>query len=113
MEHEKKKLYRWIAEHTWALCEKVCPKKETSARCCFDDQCGAVAKGLRAKGLPVPERVGEVRFLGPEGCIIEPWQRPICAEYHCMVRDIGPPGEQVEDKEWLRKYFNLKRLIRE
>jgi hypothetical protein len=55
--------------------------------------------------------VGTPRFLGPNGCILEPWQRPLCAKYHCWYNGVLGPVPHAAmlavDPEWVVKFYRL------
>lgn len=71
-------------------------------RCCDDAFCGMVESALKAVGRPVPEYTGnsEVRFMGPNGCVVAPEDRPGCSGYVC-------PSTIAKDRNLRREWTRL------
>jgi len=77
------------------------------------ETCDNVTEDLKTRGLPVPPVEGVIRFLGPLGCVLPPWQRPYCSRYHCWFHPpVSPsPKFRKDEKKWLKEYSRLQDAI--
>ncbi len=77
--------------------------------CCSDEDCASTqdfAKELRGVDISHLNTANKIRFLGENGCVVEPYLRPICTVHVCenhYMTDIGF-NEQYFD---LREEINL------
>lgn len=60
----------------------------------------AEEKGLKLQRTDHPK----LPFMGPDGCVLEPWQRPICAVHVCE-------GRLYRDLDFYKAYFELRERI--
>ena len=97
--------YQEIANFTRPQCMGGCPDP---GGCCQPRYCEAAT--LRAaqcgEELPPPSG-GRLPYLGPAGCNVDPWLRPLCAVHVCEARLIADP---VFAKEYLALREKVLRL---
>ena len=99
-------LYEEVAALTWSHCEHAC-QLEPRYDCCHILFCSLVrATSLRRGGL-ILESTGHptLLFMGPQGCVVPPYLRPLCAKHTCVnntLRAHPDPGP-----EWKKRYKEL------
>jgi len=99
-------LFRDMSELTAPECAKSCRIPHS---CCDDMYC-EMAESLAAKhGVTLTRTTHpRLRFMGPNGCVVEPHFRPLCTLHTCAINSHGvKPG----DHEWTKKYFELRDKI--
>ncbi len=86
--------YRAIAELTQPRCMGGCPEP---GGCCRPQYCLLAETRARqfGKTLP-PQNHPTLRYMGPEGCVVPPHLRPLCAVHVCEfhVRQDAAFGEE-------------------
>ena len=56
----------------------------------------------------IPTSHPTLKFMGPTGCIVEPYLRPLCTLHTCAVNGIG---FKAGDDVWNKKYFALRKQL--
>lgn len=99
---ELRQLYAEIARITREKCG-VCL---APYGCCAPDACEMVEAAAYEDCIELPPKTGHpmVPFMGAKGCILEPYQRPICAIHTCERHLWGDPAFRVQ-------YFELRARI--
>lgn len=73
-------LYVEIAE----LTKPKCGQCRVPYQCCQPDVCELIALCAKEDGIDLPRTDHPtLPFMGPEGCTLEPFQRPLCAVHVC------------------------------
>lgn len=53
----------------------------------------------------IPDETQAIPMMGPNGCRVEPYLRPLCTLHTCAVNSFGfKPG----DEKWTEEYFELR-----
>ena len=100
MKEELKKLYKEIAE----LTKPKCGQCRIPHYCCQPEHCEATARYAAEMGVMLNRTDHpKLPFLGPEGCVVEPHLRPICAVHVCE--------NHLWNVEFSEKYFALRNAI--
>tara|TARA_Y100000310_G_scaffold294825_1_gene325606 strand:- start:7 stop:444 length:438 start_codon:yes stop_codon:yes gene_type:complete len=117
-----KELGKQMAEHTHPVCSSgTCP--EGAYKCCDDLFCSMAVDyakknwGVELETVSSPamgdivfaDRLAKLpaRFLGAEGCTVEPHLRPACTHYVCGIR-LRPSGLiGTKGAEWDARYVKL------
>jgi hypothetical protein len=78
---EIRQLYAEIA----ALTKPKCGECPVPYHCCEPDMCKMIETFAKEDGIELPPRTDHPKlpYMGPEGCILEPYQRPLCAIHVC------------------------------
>lgn len=96
-----KKLYADIAEMTRPKCG-TCTVPNS---CCGPMYCDLAAMRAEEYGVELKDTDHpKLRFMGANGCTVEPYLRPICAVHVCEQKLVGDPT-------FTRKYFALRDRI--
>lgn len=104
METEEQ-LFKEMAELTLPKC-KECPRPMS---CCDPMYCEIAEGYSKERGFPVPEKhAGRLPFMGPNGCVMPPHQRPLCTLHVCSINGLG---FDPKDPEWTKNYFKLREKI--
>lgn len=82
----KKKVYGWIYKFTRDKCE-LCAV--TGCKC-TDRICAHVELCASKLGLGFPKGKHQLRFIGPQGCVVPPEHRETCAIYLCEYAQNKP-----------------------
>ena len=107
MKPETVTLFREMSELTAPECAKNCKIPHS---CCDDMYCGMAEEiALDQHGITLTRTSHPtLRFMGPNGCTVEPHLRPLCTLHTCAVNSHGfKPG----DPEWTKRYFDLREKI--
>lgn len=101
MQAELRGLYQEIAD----LTKPKCGECNVPYACCQPDVCELIAQFAKEDGIELPPRTDHPRlpFMGPEGCILEPYQRPLCALHVCEKHTWEP--------RFRAKYYDLRARI--
>ena len=84
------------------LTSEQCIQDNCPGLCCSPEQCEIVKNDLDGQG--VEYKVGtdpKMLFLTETGCVLEPWQRPICTLHIC-------DKFLMEDADLHNRYFHLR-----
>jgi hypothetical protein len=57
----------------------------------------------------VPTGHPTIPFMGPNGCTVQPYLRPLCTLHTCKINSLG----FTKDPDWDRQYFELRDKINE
>ncbi len=101
-------LYQEIADHT----KPECARCFNPYSCCDSMYCNMATEYAEKEwGVDLtPLRTGhdKLPYMGPEGCVVAPHLRPLCALHTCQVNGVGfKPGDDV----WNEHYFKLREEI--
>ena len=106
-------LWQKMAEHTCVKCgtphcriiEEIRPN-----RCCDQEYCQLTKKYAQERfGIELqPTNHPTLPFMGPTGCTVAPYLRPICSLHQCSINSIGVLRG---DPEWTLEYFRLREEI--
>ena len=103
-------MYRELAEITKVECD-TCPSVATKPyRCCHKWACELAKEYALWQWNVELNFTGhvDIPFMDKDGrCIVAPHLRPMCASHICSAEETG----RVEDPEWSKKYFELRRAI--
>jgi hypothetical protein len=107
------KLWKQMAEHTCGKCGtphcRIIPEISPN-RCCDKLYCNIAQNYAKNRfGIELkPTGHPDLPFMGPTGCTVEPYLRPICAVHQCSINSLGVlRGDPV----WTREYFRLREAI--
>jgi len=75
-------LYQRMYEITASKCKKC-------GSCCDPTQCADTKKFAETTGKEIPPLPESGSYLGEDGCILAPHQRPICTVHHCAINGLG------------------------
>ena len=103
-----------LFQQMYELTNPECGKCRVPLSCCDAMYCGCAQEyALEEWGVdltPVRTDHPTLPFMGPAGCSVPPYLRPLCTLHVCSINDIGiKPG----DSEWTSKYFKLREQIDE
>jgi hypothetical protein len=99
-------LYQEMADLTSPECSTVCKIPHS---CCDDMYCGLAKERADELGVEVkPTGHPTLPFMGPNGCTIAPYLRPLCTFHTCAINSMG---FKIADPKWTRKYFSLRDKI--
>jgi hypothetical protein len=103
LEQELRQLYAEIAE----LTKPKCGECRAPYQCCQPDACGMIEQFAKEDGKELPPKTDHPKlpYMGPNGCILEPYQRPLCAIHVC--------DNHLVALEFRLKYFDLRERINE
>lgn len=103
MRNELKQLYSEIA----ALTKPKCGQCRVPYGCCKPDACMMIEAFAKEDGIELPPKTDhpELPYMGPDGCILEPYQRPLCAIHVCE--------NHLWNLDFSTKYFHLRARISE
>lgn len=112
MSEKLKNLYRQMADHTVNECDNcLCPHS-----CCAPEHCEMTRQfALKEWGVTLkPTGHERLPFMGPDGCTVEPYLRPICTVHTCDINAVGfKKGKDGPDFEWTERYFEIRGKIEE
>lgn len=106
MLQELKVLFQEMADHTLLEC-KQCFRPYS---CCSPEYCEMAIEYAKQEFNIDLQKTGHDRLplMGNNGCIAEPYLRPLCTLHTCSINSIGfgKLGQQ-----WTDKYFELREKI--
>lgn len=100
-------LFKEMSDLTAPECASNCRRPHS---CCSPEYCEMAEDAATQQGikLEAPMSHPTLRFMGPNGCVLEPHLRPLCTLHTCAVNSLGfKPG----DPEWSRRYHDLRERI--
>lgn len=93
-------IFAQLAEHT----RPACASCRVPYACCSAQQCQATARMAREDlGTDLAHLVTDhptLPFMGPDGCVVAPHLRPICAVHVC--------GQHLTQDAWSARYWDLR-----
>jgi len=99
--------YQEMADFTLADCRDYC---KTAYSCCSAEYCKFTVdyafEKYNIKLLPASN--GPIPFIGPQGCVVPPYLRPVCTVHHCDINSVGFKKNCIE---WTEKYYELRERI--
>lgn len=109
---ELKALYKEMA----ALTRPKCGECRCPLSCCSPEYCDQTAEfALESWGVRLEDSGYEnpkgLRFMGPDGCIVEPYLRPICTVHVCEIHYMTSP-EFSDEYFMLRARLNALEMVR-
>lgn len=101
-----KALYLRMSELTAPECATVCRIPHS---CCDPMYCELTTDIAKERGVTLePTGHPTLRYMGPNGCIVEPYFRPLCTLHTCEINSFG---FKRGDEKWTRRYFKLREEI--
>lgn len=99
--------YAEMSEHTKNECAHGCRAPHS---CCSPEYGDMAAIVMKLYEAPIPVSTGHLicRFMGPTGCIVEPYLRPICTLHVCCINSLG---FKPNDPAWTERYFEIRARI--
>lgn len=97
-------LMQEMADLTFPECRDSC---NVPLSCCDEMYCEITAKyALAEHGIDLkPDLTQKLPLMGPGGCRVEPYLRPLCTLHTCAINAFGwKPG----DVDWTNYYFELR-----
>ncbi len=71
--------------------------------------CSIAEDWSKERGYPVPEKnPGKLPFMGSNGCVLPPHQRPLCSLHVCVINGLG---YDPKDPKFTEDYFKLREEI--
>lgn len=109
MNPEPENRVRLFAE-MYAHTKNECANCRAPYSCCSPEYGEMAARGMLEANEPIPPSTNNPRcqFLSTQGCIIQPYQRPLCTLHTC---DVNSLGFKRNDPEWTEKYFEIRERI--
>jgi hypothetical protein len=105
-------LYAIMAAITEPLCGKTCSTRPPKSpyRCCSPEYCDFAAQYAKEEFNITLQATGntELRFMGPNGCTVDPYLRPMCTMHVC---DVNAFGFLRSDLTFMEIYDNLRAKI--
>jgi hypothetical protein len=102
-----KLLYEQMAEHT----QPECAKCRVPFSCCSPEYCDMATATAERHGVKLrPTGHPTLLYMGPSGCTVEPYLRPLCTVHTCAINSFG---FKPNDTKWTKKYFRLRDRIEE
>lgn len=96
------KMFRNGMQLMYELTSKKCELDKCHGICCSPEQCEIVKNDLDAQGVEYNQGTHPtMAFLTDDGCILEPWQRPLCTLHIC-------DKFLMSDELFYSKYFHLR-----
>jgi len=103
-----KRLYQEMYELTVGECAKC----RLPYSCCSRHHCELAKEWAQEEWsmeLP-PFNDAEIPYLSNQGCVIEPYLRPMCTFHTCEICSLG---FKKDDNKWTDRYFDLRHSIDE
>ena len=88
----------------YELTNPECGKCHIPYSCCSREYCELARERAQEFGVVLSDVNPDIPFLGPTGCIVEPYLRPLCTVHTCDVLDFG---HSLNSLKWDRKYWTL------
>jgi hypothetical protein len=105
-------LFQKMADLTAPECASTCRAPHS---CCDEMYCQLTKDyAMERYGIVLrPEEPCEgnphhLPFIGPKGCVVAPYLRPLCTLHTCQINSLG---FKAGDEKWTRKYFKLRTEI--
>lgn len=97
------RLFRELADHTAPECANNCRIPHS---CCDAVYCAMTEDYARNCGVELKHTDHPtLKFMGPNGCTVEPHLRPLCTYHTCAINGFG---FKPNDPDWTAKYFKLR-----
>lgn len=94
--------YKELSQQMYLLtkgeCDKGCRSKHG---CCSVNNCLMAKEVAKSLNINLPEMIGNM-YLSEAGCILEPWQRPVCTIHVCGIANLGTLGDYFKDEQYFR-----------
>lgn len=102
------RLYQEMSDLTAPECANVCAVPHS---CCSPEYCEMAADLAAEQGVSLLRTDHPtLAFMGPSGCVVPPYLRPLCTFHTCAIASLGfKPG----DPAWTERYFKLREEIEE
>lgn len=99
-------LYQQMYEHTRSICH-------CQHSCCSPEYCEmAEQTAIEYRQIDIKSQRTEHKilpYMGPNGCVLQPYLRPLCTVHNCLIAAIGVGPTE----EWTNRYFELREQINE
>ncbi len=114
MPESKFRLFERMANLTAPLCasgKDECEKFSGNPhRCCKRKFCKMAEVNIKRSGIEIKPFKKRIMFLGPIGCIVPAYLRPVCALHVCSI-SWAAESHIEHDPGKTKQYFDLRRLI--
>jgi len=101
MKQKLKDLFAEMAALTWEKCKVDC--RTPTPSCCSPEYCDMALEYAKENGIELEKPEGSNLLIGPNGCLAEPWLRPLCS-FHICERSLS-------DSTFYKNYFELRERI--
>jgi len=110
MEKERRQtreMFQQISDLTLPECRSTC---KIPYSCCSPEYCLMAIDYAKDKWKVIltPTKHPKLPLMGKNGCIAEPYLRPLCSIHTCEINSIGI---KKNDPEWTKKYFELREKL--
>ena len=96
------KMFRNGMQLMYELTSAQCNQDECHGICCSPEQCEIVKTDLDAQGVEYNQGTHPTMvFMAKGGCVLEPWQRPLCTLHICDKL-------LMQDDMFYNRYFHLR-----
>ncbi|MCZ6843227.1 MAG: hypothetical protein O7G32_10405 [SAR324 cluster bacterium] len=94
--------YQEMADLTKPMCMQDCPEP---GGCCDARYCDAAEARAGEFGVQLPRQRHEtLKYMGPRGCVVPPYLRPLCAVHVCEFY-------VLRKKSFARRYLPLREEV--
>lgn len=106
-----KKSLQILFEEMSKLTQPKCAQCKIPFSCCSQEYCEIAKNYAKEKGIELIEtNHPKLPFMGPNGCIVPPYLRPLCTLHVCSINSLG---YDPQDPKFTEKYFQLREQIEE
>jgi hypothetical protein len=102
--------FKQLSQQMYDLTNKECGSCRSKYSCCTKDNCEMTETVAQQLNFPLPEKINGM-YMGPKGCILEPWQKPICTVHVCGINSNGTLGDEKKDEEYFRLREEMDDLL--
>lgn len=106
-----KVLMQEMADLTLPECTNTCMMPLSCCDSLYCDITEAYAKQVYDITLS-PTDHPKLKFMGTNGCTVEPYLRPMCTLHTCEINSLGFKRNDPEQK-WTNEYFELREKVDE
>lgn len=102
-------LLQEMADLTEPECSTACNRPHS---CCDPMYCAVTADYAKSSYGITLEQTGHptLPFMGPTGCTVQPYLRPLCSVHTCDISSFGFKKDDP-DGAWTQQYFDLRDRI--
>ena len=97
-----------LYQEMYDLTHPECGKCLIPYSCCNSQYCELARARALEFGIVLSDVNSDIPFLGPTGCIVEPYLRPLCTVHTCNIASFGHSPNSLK---WDRKYWKLRNKI--
>jgi hypothetical protein len=110
-------LFDEMAKLTEPECAACAVASRHQFRCCAFEYCAMAEELAKEFGVQVQKQavVDTLPYMGPQGCVMPPYLRPLCTMHTCDINSLGfkthGAGTQKDKSDWTKAYFALRAKI--